>query len=131
MPNAGNYGVELAIDLCSRLVQAASGNQSRSFCAGLLPEKELMVYITEVHMSPGGSGHQHIAAVRWRNPGSGETGENTRAQMVTWINEGGDARVRDGRGNDVQVHVVNASPPYIQTYADGIPTDNLLALPRY
>ncbi len=27
--------------------------------------------------------------------------------------------------------VVNANPPYIQTYADGKQTDNLLYLPRY
>lgn len=90
-----------------------------------------MIYITEVHMSPGGSGHQHIASVRWRNPTSGETGENTRAEIVAWINDGGDARVRDDHGNDVRVRVIDASPAYIQTYADGVPTDNLLWLPRY
>ncbi|HTR74174.1 MAG TPA: DUF3892 domain-containing protein [Solirubrobacterales bacterium] len=90
-----------------------------------------MVYITAVHMSPGGSAHQHIADVRWRNPSSGATGENTRAKMVSWINDGGEARVTDGRGDDVRVYVVDATPPYIRTYADGVWTDNLLALPRY
>jgi hypothetical protein len=90
-----------------------------------------MIYITEVHMSSGGSGHQHISSVRWRNPTSGATGENTRAEMVAWINENGDARVRDRYGNDVRVRVIQATPPYIQTYADGVPTDNLLSLPRY
>jgi hypothetical protein len=90
-----------------------------------------MVYITEVHMSGGGPGHEHIANVRWRNPDTGATGENTRAQMVAWLNEGGEARVRDRYGDDVRVHVVDASPPYIQTYADGVWTNNLLSLPRY
>lgn len=90
-----------------------------------------MIYVTEVHMSPGGSGHQHIAAIRWRNPTSGATGAYSRAQIVSWINQGGDARVRDGYSDEVQVRVVNAAPPYIQTYADGVPTDNLLSLPRY
>lgn len=41
--------------------------------------------------------------------------------MVTWI-EG---------GNTVRVGVVNATPKYIRTYADGTWTDNLLALPRF
>jgi Protein of unknown function (DUF3892) len=93
--------------------------------------KEL-VYITEVQMSPEGTGHKHIAGVRWRNPGTGARGENTRAQMVDWIeNKKGEARVRDDAGNEIPVGVVDASPPYIRTYADGVWTDNLLDLPRY
>jgi catechol-2,3-dioxygenase len=90
-----------------------------------------MVYITAVHME-GGTYHEHIASVQWRNPQSDETGESTRAAMVDWIkNENGDARVRDDAGHDVRVGVVDASPPYIRTYADRVWTDNLLALPRY
>lgn len=90
-----------------------------------------MIHITEIHMSPGGTGHEHIASVRWRNPGTGATGENTRAGMVEWIDQGGEARVRDSRGGDVVVGVVRATPPYIRTYADGVYTDNLLYLPQY
>jgi len=90
-----------------------------------------MVYITAVHMT-GGSGHEHIAAVRWTNPADNSTGENTRASMVDWItNKNGDARVRDNAGHDVHVGVVQANPPYLRTHADGVYTDNLLALPRY
>jgi hypothetical protein len=51
--------------------------------------------------------------------------------MVEWIRaKNGDARVRDSKG-DVRVGVVDGTPPYIRTYADGRWTDNLLALPRY
>jgi exosome complex RNA-binding protein Rrp42 (RNase PH superfamily) len=51
--------------------------------------------------------------------------------MVDWIkNKNGDARVTDGV-NTVKVGVVDASPPYIRTHADGKWTDNLLALPTY
>jgi hypothetical protein len=90
-----------------------------------------MVNITAVHMS-GGSEHEHIASVRWKNPQSLVTGESTRAVMVDWIkNKGGDARVRDEAGKEAQVGVVEARPPYIRTWADKIWTDNLLALPRY
>ena len=50
--------------------------------------------------------------------------------MVDWIEKGGVAKVTDGR-NTVDVGVVNATPKYIRTHADGKPTDNLLYLPRY
>jgi hypothetical protein len=90
-----------------------------------------MVYITEVHMSNGDTGHEHIAEVKWENPQTSESGKSAREVMVEWINRGGDARVRDDAGNDVRVGVVNATPPYIRTFADKVWTDNLLALPRY
>jgi Protein of unknown function (DUF3892) len=89
-----------------------------------------MIYITEVHMT-GGAGHQHIGAVRWRNPNGGKCGSMSRAEIVAWIHDKkGDARVREGKRN-VKVGVVKANPPYIRTYADKTWTDNLLALPRY
>ncbi|HMI94530.1 MAG TPA: DUF3892 domain-containing protein [Polyangiales bacterium] len=89
-----------------------------------------MIYVTAVHMADVGSRHDHIAEVKWRNPQSGEVGRSSRATMVDWIkNKGGDARVTDG-GNEVRIGVVEATPPYIRTYADGTWTDNLLALPR-
>ncbi len=88
-----------------------------------------MRYIIAVHMS-GGDNHEHIAEVQWRDAGSGQEGKSSRATMVAWIDAGGDARVKDSRGT-VQVKVVRAHPPYLRTYADNRPTDNLLALPRY
>ncbi len=91
-----------------------------------------MIYITEVHMVDQGTAHEHIDKLRWVNTATSETGESTRTQMVNWIkNENGKIHVRDSNNNDVRVHVVDATPPYIQTDADGVRTDNLLALPRY
>jgi hypothetical protein len=91
-----------------------------------------MVYITAVHMTRGGTKHEHIASVRWINPTTRKTGQNTRSEMVEWIQtKQGDARVRDGAGHDVHVGVVKVMPPYIRTFADKVWTDNLLALPRY
>lgn len=89
-----------------------------------------MVYVTAVHVD-GTEDHEHIASVRWRNPSSGDTGQNTRAEMVTWIRDkNGDARV-ESTPKDVRIGVVEAKPPYIRTYADGKWTNNLLSLPRY
>jgi hypothetical protein len=79
----------------------------------------------------GGEGHEHIARVRWINPETNATGESSRAEMVDWIsNKRGQAFVvKDGLR--VAVRVVNANPPYIRTHADGVWTDNLLALPTF
>jgi hypothetical protein len=90
----------------------------------------IVVDITARHME-GGQGHEHIASVRWINPETNDTGETSRAGMVDWIqNKNGKAYVVSG-GYRVAVGVVNAAVPYIRTYADGVWTDNLLALPTF
>ena len=88
-----------------------------------------MIHVTAVRLA-GGASHEHITAVRWRNPADQNTGESSREVMVDWINKGGDARVQAG-SREVTVGVVKATPPYIQTHADGEWTDNLLALPKF
>ena len=88
-----------------------------------------MVVITARHMA-GGVLHEHIAAVRWLDPATSATGTSSREQMVTWLDKGGQASVRDGV-HEIAVGVVRAVPSYIRTYADGVWTDNLLALPTY
>ena len=51
--------------------------------------------------------------------------------MVDWIrNENGEAYVLEGDGV-VSVLAVDASPPYLRTYAGGRWTDSLLALPTF
>ncbi|MFY1828492.1 DUF3892 domain-containing protein [Myxococcus fulvus] len=86
-----------------------------------------MRYITQIRLE-GGSLHEHITRLRWVE----ETlaGECSRAELVQWVQRGGDARVRNSP-RDVQVEVVEAAPPYLRTKANGISTDNLLALPRF
>ena len=88
-----------------------------------------MIEITAVRMS--GGRHEHITDLRWRNPTDGEVGVSTRTEMVHFLaQQNGQAYVKDGIGA-VEVHVVQANPPYVQTYRDGRWTDNLLALPRF
>jgi len=91
-----------------------------------------MIYLYEVHMTAGGTKHEHIAAVKWKNPDNGKTGQATRTTMVDWIsNQNGAAYVCGGNAHIAKVGVVKGNPPYIRTYADGVWTDNLLALPKY
>lgn len=91
-----------------------------------------MINITHVRMSQPGSGHEHIVRVKWVEVGgSGGAGENTRQQMVEWIEGGGVAVVRRPGVPEARVGVVDATPKYIQTYADGRWNNNLLSLPRF
>ncbi|WP_345962427.1 DUF3892 domain-containing protein [Streptomyces sp. BRB040] len=90
-----------------------------------------MIYITAIHLS-GGDKHEHIESLRWENPSTHKTGQSTKQEIIRWLEENktNEARVRSGTGF-VRVGVVKASPPYLRTYANGVWTDNLLALPRF
>jgi hypothetical protein len=80
--------------------------------------------ITCINLSTGGSRHEHIT-----HAGNGSTWRWTVAQIVASIREGSNTFfVLDSSGNRAKVGWVDANPPYIRTYADGVPTDNLLAL---
>lgn len=80
-----------------------------------------------------GTSHQHIVRLWWVNPADGDQGDNTRAELVAWIEDkGGKAYVEDRFGNRVDVGVVTPAygQKYLRSYADGVWTDNLLALPN-
>lgn len=90
------------------------------------------VEITAIRMTPGGTRHEHIEQVRWRNVTSGKTDSSTVSTMVGWIDRGGRAAVGSGQAR-ARVVVVRPSnhAPYLRTVADGVPTNNLLHLPRF
>lgn len=86
-----------------------------------------MKYITRVRLA-GGNRHEHITHLEWMD--GARTDVSTRAELVQWVKNGGDARVR-ATPTDVKVVVVDATPPYLRTVANGTYTDNLLSLPRF
>ncbi len=88
-----------------------------------------MIFITDVHLEAG-TEHKHITLLKWTNPASNTKGTTAVADMVKWLNDGGVAKVRSGN-LEVEVRVFKTEPPHVQTYADGIWRDNLLALPRF
>lgn len=88
--------------------------------------------ITAVRLS-GGTSHQHIIRLWWTDPASGVSGDDSRAEMVAWVEQRyGKAYVEDRYGHRVDVRVVTPlrGEKYLRTFADGVWTDNLLALPR-
>lgn len=92
----------------------------------------MAISITGIRLS-GGPEHQHIVRLWWTNPSTGKTRENTRAQIVAWIeNEDGKAYVEDAGGNRADIGVITPTrgEKYLRTYADRVWTNNLLALPQ-
>lgn len=85
-------------------------------------------------MASSGHGHEHIAQLWWENDANGTSGVSTRAEMVSFIEQNGDNAVwcpdRDPKKKGQWVHVnSNGWTKYVQTFADGRWSDNLLALP--
>ena len=77
--------------------------------------------------------HHAIEHLGWINDQTRATGKSTRIQVYDWLkNNGGAAYVRDSRGNTAQVaprEHANGTR-FVQTYADKVWSDNLLALPE-
>lgn len=94
----------------------------------------MAIRITHRHMSAGGTRHEHILSVKWLNEATSKTGvSNVWPEMVDYIDkENGKAYVFDGR---YRVEVGTVQPrvgnPYIRTFKDAVPTDNLLSLPTF
>ncbi|HWU31705.1 MAG TPA: DUF3892 domain-containing protein [Marmoricola sp.] len=92
----------------------------------------MAIRITAIHLS-GGSGHEHITRLWWTGPADGKTGDNTRAELVAWIeNENGKAYVEDAYRHRIDVEVITprVGAKYLRTRKDGVLTDNLLYLPK-
>jgi hypothetical protein len=77
--------------------------------------------------------HHAIQRLGWLEDGTSNTGNNTRLEIYDWIkNQNGSAYVLDSRKNKAYVGTRENSlgTKYLQTYADQVWTDNLLALPE-
>ena len=76
--------------------------------------------------------HHAISELGWMEDGTGKTDKSTRLQVYDWIKGGGVAYVRDAKANNATVGTREHAngTKFLQTYADGVWTDNLLALPE-
>jgi len=98
-------------------------------------EASLTIRITCINKSGGYHADPHHAIERlgWVEDGTAKTGNNTRLEVYDWIkDQKGSAYVLDSRRNKAYVGTrENAhGTKYLQTYADQVWTDNLLALPE-
>ncbi len=93
---------------------------------------KVRVRFSEIHLSLGGSGHEHIEELRAVDAYTGVPYQDTRSGWVAYVEQGNTGFVRDVYGNEADVYVnKNGYVKWIQTHADSRWTDNLLALPRY
>jgi hypothetical protein len=76
--------------------------------------------------------HAAIKSLGWVNEATGAQGKSSRIEIYNWLKKGGEAYVKDRNGNKAYVtpRVSANGNPFVQTIADGTPTDNLLYLPE-
>ena len=76
--------------------------------------------------------HHAISDLGWTEDGTGKSGKSSRQQVYDWIKQGGAAYVRDAKGNQAFVGTREHAngTKFLQTHADQVWTDNLLALPE-
>ncbi|MGH7156608.1 MAG: DUF3892 domain-containing protein [Candidatus Saccharimonadales bacterium] len=73
--------------------------------------------------------HEAVSNYGWIDETDNDSGRSDRATMVVWVEKGNRAYVRDSQGEvDCKVNVSRAGTKFLQTYADGRWTDNLLSL---
>lgn len=94
----------------------------------------MSVKITCISKEHGNHEDPHVAIsdLGWIEDGSGKIGRTGRVQMHDWVKPGGRAYVKDAHGNTayLMAKVSAWGNPFVQTVADGQPTDNLLYLPE-
>ena len=76
--------------------------------------------------------HEAVSHYGWVDESTKNTGRSDRQVMVDWVKQGNKAYVRDAQGNTAYCAVRKSSrgTEFLQTYADGKYTDNLLSLPE-
>jgi Protein of unknown function (DUF3892) len=77
--------------------------------------------------------HTAITSLGWRNETTGQNGKSTRDQVYLWLkNNNGVAYVLDSYGNKAFLYPRENvfGTRFVQTAADRVWTDNLLALPE-
>jgi hypothetical protein len=87
------------------------------------------VYVTAI--TPASTQqHAHIAGIRWLDAGNSTSKTMSTAEAIDWLRRGNRLLVA-GETGAIDVRIVEATPPYLRTVADGTDTDNLLMLPRF
>jgi hypothetical protein len=91
------------------------------------------IQITHVRFSsPTTKTHETIIRYKWTNDANGNVSDTDKPTTVGYVDKGITAYVGTG-SNRVDVDVVRESGknPFLRTYADGKPTNNLINLPTF
>jgi len=91
----------------------------------------MAVRILCINKAHGDHADPHTAILGWKNEATGETGKSSRDQIYLWLkNNNGVAYVVDEYGNRAFLYPRENmfGTRFVQTAADRVWTDNLLAL---
>ncbi|NYE17982.1 DUF3892 domain-containing protein [Microbacterium immunditiarum] len=93
----------------------------------------MAIEITHVRFGGTIKTEDEIVRYRWKNTGTGTTGESDKPTLVAWVESNPGAAVVGSGTNRVQVGVVDPvrGRKYLRTYADGKWTNNLVNLPTF
>ena len=92
----------------------------------------MSILITCINKDSGNHENPHtaISNLGWIEDGSGKVGNTSRDQMHDWIKGGGQAYVKDARGDVAYLtaEVSSRGTKFVKTRPDGTKADNLLTL---
>ena len=89
--------------------------------------------ITATHKDNFNNTHEAISKYRWVQYSTAKGDDTDREIVVRWVEQGIRAYVSDRFGRKVYCSVRTSirGVKFLQTYADGYYTDNLLSLPTF
>ena len=89
-----------------------------------------MILITHVHFDNGET-HKHISRFKWEGTTSQKKGESTLSEMIEHIKKHPETvYTRDGE-NYAEILIIDDTPRYLRSQADGVLGNNLLNLPLF
>jgi hypothetical protein len=93
----------------------------------------MAIRITHRRMVAAGTQHEHISRLQGYDDRTQQRYDATRAEWYDFVTGGGYAYTLDFNGDRPRIYgrISISGNKYVQTAADGIWKDNLLALPQY
>lgn len=91
------------------------------------------IRITHIRLAGTAASHENITDLKWIDESDSNTGTNSKASLVEWIDSQGGHAYVGPRHSKVTVGVVKPAGlrPFLRTYADQTWNNNLLALPGF
>jgi hypothetical protein len=90
----------------------------------------MSIAITGKRTGVFGQGHQSITHYRWQEDGTANGGITDKPTVVQWVDGGVTAYVAGPPRVSVGVAGLASGARWLQTYADNVWTNNIMALPE-
>lgn len=90
----------------------------------------MAIAITGKRTGPFGQGHEAVTHYRWQEDGTNNGGITDKPTVVGWVGGGVVAYVPGPPQVRVGVVTASSGAQWLQTYADNVWTNNILALPE-